>query len=126
MSWKVGDVARRTGISVRTLHDYEETGLLAPAERTRAGHRHYDEAAIERLYRIRGLVALGLSLDEIREQLARPESSPLELVERQLGRVEERIELELRLRDRLRALAAALRAGSTTSEAFLTAHRGDD
>jgi DNA-binding transcriptional MerR regulator len=119
--WKVGEVARRTGISVRTLHYYEEIGLLRPARRTRSGHRLYDDAAIERLYRIRALASLGLSLDDIRRQLARTDApAPLELVERQLELVDERMERDRALRDRLCALREALVAGgAATSEQFL-------
>ncbi|HEY8429175.1 MAG TPA: MerR family transcriptional regulator [Sandaracinaceae bacterium] len=120
-AWKVGEVARRTGISVRTLHYYEEIGLLVPSRRTRSGHRLYGPKDVERLYRIRALAALGLSLDEVRAPLARPEeSSPLALVERQLARVEARIALEQRLRERLLALRSALHAGAApSSEEFL-------
>src|SRR5690606_9249861 len=95
---------------------YEEIGLLVPSRRTRSGHRLYEAKDVERLYRIRALAALGLSLDEVRAQLARPEeSSPLALVERQLERVEARIALELQLRGRLVALRSALHAGAAQS-----------
>jgi DNA-binding transcriptional MerR regulator len=37
--WRVGELAKRTGVSVRTLHWYEEIGLMAPSQRSEAGHR---------------------------------------------------------------------------------------
>ena len=40
--WKVGQLAKRTGISVRTLHHYDQIGLLTPSHRTESGHRLYD------------------------------------------------------------------------------------
>ena len=49
--WKIGELARRTGLTVRTLHHYDEIGLLS-AQRSEGGHRVYDEAAVQRLYRI--------------------------------------------------------------------------
>lgn len=39
--WSVGELADAAGVTVRTLHHYEQVGLLAPASRTRAGHRRY-------------------------------------------------------------------------------------
>jgi DNA-binding transcriptional MerR regulator len=42
-TWKVGDLAAETGVSVRALHYYEEIGLLVPSGRTAAGHRVYSE-----------------------------------------------------------------------------------
>ncbi len=63
--WKVGDLAGRTGLSVRTLHHYDEIGLLSPSGRTGLGHRLYSAGDVLRLERIRSLRALGLSLEEI-------------------------------------------------------------
>ena len=40
--WKVGELAEQTGVSVRTLHYYDEIGLLSPSERTGSGHRLHD------------------------------------------------------------------------------------
>ena len=67
--WKVGELAKRTGITVRTLHHYDELGLLKPQERTYAGHRRYGPADLERLYRIVALRRLGLSLDQVEAAL---------------------------------------------------------
>ncbi|GAA1014576.1 hypothetical protein Aple_047450 [Acrocarpospora pleiomorpha] len=68
--WSVGELARATGLTVRTLHHYDQIGLLTPHERTASGHRRYTEHDLRRLYRIRALSALGLSLDEIASVLA--------------------------------------------------------
>lgn len=65
MSHSVGEVARLSGVSVRTLHHYDEIGLLHPGERTPAGYRSYDDADVERLHRILGYRELGFGLDEI-------------------------------------------------------------
>jgi DNA-binding transcriptional MerR regulator len=63
--WRVGELARATGVTVRALHHYEEIGLLEPTARTEAGHRLYGETAVRRLYAILALRSLGLPLAEI-------------------------------------------------------------
>ncbi|MBT8207661.1 MAG: MerR family transcriptional regulator, partial [Acidimicrobiia bacterium] len=70
---KVGALAEATGLTVRTLHYYEEIGLLVPSQRSDAGHRLYGREDVERLYRVRVLRRLGLSLDEIRNALDNPQ-----------------------------------------------------
>jgi len=62
---RVGEVARRAGLSVRTLHHYEQLGLITPAQRTSSGHRLYGEDAVVRLRKIVALKQLGMSLEEI-------------------------------------------------------------
>lgn len=69
MDLKVSDLAERTGISPDTVRYYGRLGLLSEAGRTAAGHRVYDEAAVERLRFIKGAQWLDLSLGEIRELL---------------------------------------------------------
>jgi DNA-binding transcriptional MerR regulator len=66
LALRVGELAERAGVSVRTLHHYEAIGLLVPSARTDAGHRRYARSDIARLARIRALTALGFSLDEVR------------------------------------------------------------
>ena len=66
---KVGALARRAGLTVRTLHHYEEIGLLVPARRTGSGHRLYGMPEVRRLHQITSLKQMGLSLDEIRASL---------------------------------------------------------
>ena len=57
---KVGEVAKRTGLSVRTLHHYDEIGLLSPSRRTASGHRLYGAGELARLQQIKSLRQLGL------------------------------------------------------------------
>jgi DNA-binding transcriptional MerR regulator len=66
MSHTVGSVARMAGITVRTLHHYDEVGLLSPGDRSDAGYRRYDDADLERLQRILFYRELGFGLDEIK------------------------------------------------------------
>jgi len=63
----VGAVARLAGVTVRTLHHYDDIGLLSPSGRSDAGYRHYDEADLEKLQRILFYRELGFGLDEIRD-----------------------------------------------------------
>ena len=51
-TWKIGDLARLTGPTVRTLHHYDQIGLLHASERTESLHRMYSEADLERLQRL--------------------------------------------------------------------------
>lgn len=69
--WRVGDLAALTGLTVRTLHHYDDVGLLRP-DRTAAGHRVYRRVHVERLYRISVLRRFGVSLDDIAAALDDP------------------------------------------------------
>ncbi len=71
-TFQVSEVARITDVSVRTLHYYEEIGLLVPASRTDAGYRVYDHGSLLRLQQILIQRELGLSLEEIRLSLDDP------------------------------------------------------
>jgi DNA-binding transcriptional MerR regulator len=68
----VGEVARLAHISVRTLHHYDEIGLLTPSGRTAAGYRLYDGTDLQRLQQILFYRELGFRLDAIAEMLADP------------------------------------------------------
>jgi len=66
---QIGDVALRTGLSLRTVRYYEEAGLVVPCTRTSGGFRLYGTAECDRLELIKRLKPLGFSLDEMREIL---------------------------------------------------------
>jgi len=68
--YRIGELARLTGVSPRTVDFYTHQGLLAPAERSEGGHRFYDEEALRRIRAIRALRAGGSSLEEARQRLA--------------------------------------------------------
>jgi len=67
MSIKIGELAKMTNVSQRTIHYYEELGLISSLERKGQSHRQYDEITAERIEKIKVLKNLGLSLDEIAE-----------------------------------------------------------
>ncbi|HEX8360425.1 MAG TPA: MerR family transcriptional regulator [Longimicrobium sp.] len=106
--WKVGELARRTGLTVRTLHHYDQVGLLRPSRRTPAGHRLYGGADVARLHQIQSLRRLGFGLEEVRDALDRPEFSPLRVVQLHLERIRGEIRLRQRLCERLETIAARL------------------
>lgn len=117
---KVGELAKRTGVSVRTLHYYDEIGLLAPSHHSDTGHRLYAAGAIVRLQQIKSLRQLGFSLEEIRACLDRPDFSPHRVIELHIARLREQIALQQGLCARLEALAEGLRsAGEVSVEALL-------
>ena len=118
--WKVGELARETGLSVRTLHYYDEIGLLAPSQHTASGHRLYGGADLARLQQIKSLRQLGFSLEQIRDCLSGPDFSPLRLVESHLASLREQVARQQWLCGKLEALAAHFRAAEEVSaEEFL-------
>src|SRR5689334_328532 len=68
-TYLVGEFATLAGVTVRTLHHYDETGLLKPSQHTRAKHRLYREEDLLRLQQILTFKQLGFSLEEIHDLL---------------------------------------------------------
>jgi DNA-binding transcriptional MerR regulator len=92
-----GDVAKKLGVGVQTLHYYEREGLIPPPERTESGYRLYTPELVDRVAFIRKAQALGLSLAEIGEILSLAElgASPCGRVQRALA--EKLVEVDRRL-----------------------------
>ncbi|HIK16624.1 MAG TPA: MerR family transcriptional regulator [Leptolyngbyaceae cyanobacterium M33_DOE_097] len=105
---KVGDLAKQTGVSVRTLHYYDEIGLLSPSHRTEAGYRLYGREDIIRLQQIVSLRQIGFSLEEIRECLEQRNFSFDRVIQLHTARLREQIELSQKLLNRLEAIAQAV------------------
>ena len=99
--WKIGDLAKLTGLTVRTLRFYDQIGLFSPSGQTESGHRLYDEADLSRLHQIAALKELGLSLEEIKSALTGGSISPLEIVNLQKERVKEQVKRQQRLLEQL-------------------------
>lgn len=68
---RIGDLARRTGLTVKTIRYYSDRGIVTPAERSPAGYRLYDRDAVNRLNLVRTLRELGLDLTTIRQVVDR-------------------------------------------------------
>jgi DNA-binding transcriptional MerR regulator len=107
--WRIGELAAATGLTVRTLHHYEHIGLLGPAARTEGRQRLYDERDVLRLYRIRALRDLGLSLADIGRMLEDNGAALGDVLRAHRARVD----AELQRLERLRMLLdrACARAG---------------
>lgn len=69
----ISQVAKLTGISIRTLQYYDEIGLLKPSDLTQSGYRLYDDEALQRLQQILFFRELGFKLKDIREILESPD-----------------------------------------------------
>lgn len=72
MKYQVKQVAEISGVSIRTLHHYDNIGLLNPSALTDAGYRLYSDADLERLQQILFFKEIGFRLDEIKEMLDHP------------------------------------------------------
>ena len=83
MSYTVGQLARAAGVTVRTLHHYDESGLLRPSGRTSSGYRQYGDDDVTRLQQILYYRELGFPLDEIATLLDDPHADPVEHLRRQ-------------------------------------------
>lgn len=112
---KVGELARRTGLSVRALHYYDEIGLLSPSQHNASGHRLYTAAEIERLQQIKSLRQLGLSLAEIKCCLDGADFSLERAMELNIARLEEQIETQRRLSVRMQRMRDKLRRSEEVS-----------
>ncbi|MEA2142916.1 MAG: hypothetical protein QOI64_1346, partial [Solirubrobacteraceae bacterium] len=106
----IGALARLTGLSVRTLRFYSDSGLLAPAGRSEAGYRLYDAGAAPRAELVRTLRELGVDLPTIRRVLDR-ELSVAGVARAHAAAVDAQIRV-LRLQ---RAVLAAAAARETTT-----------
>ena len=104
----VAQVSKRTGVSVRTLHHYDQIGLLKPTEVTDAGYRLYDDGALYKLYMILVYRELGLSLNEISNILDAPDYDRDRVLEHQIKLMQERIE---KLQNRIRFARGMLMLG---------------
>src|SRR5690349_15160487 len=117
---KLGELVSRTGLTVRTLHHYDEIGLLKPSLHTEAGYRLYTAADVARLQQVLSLRQLGFALEEVRDCLDRPGFAPLEVIRLHVTRLREQIELQRKLCERLEALAEHFRtAEEVSADAFL-------
>lgn len=122
--WKIGELAATTGLTVRTLHHYDELGLLTPSYRTSGDHRLYTAEDVARLQQIVSLKSLGFSLEQIGDALTRPEFSAEKVLDLQLTRIREQLKAQEDLAARLEGMQRFLRSrGTLTAEEFLTAIR---
>ncbi|QBE64780.1 MerR family transcriptional regulator [Pseudoduganella lutea] len=108
---KIGQLAKHAGLTVRTLHHYDDIDLLRPSVRTDAGYRLYDRDDAARLQQIQALRQLGMPLADIGHFLAHSGTSALAIVERQLAALQSRIDEATRMHAHLLGLHARLARG---------------
>ena len=111
MLLKIGELARLTGLSVRTLHHYDNIGLLSPSARTQAGYRLYQRGDMDRLHRIMALRRFGLSLAEIATSLASSDLPLSAIVAKQIAMLDQQLAQATSLRARLLDLQTQLEQG---------------
>ncbi len=122
--WKVGELAARTGLTVRTLHHYDAIGLLSPSGRTESmhgsGHRLYTAADVSRLHQIVCLKQLGFALEQIKDYMTRADYDPRQVVRLHLEDVRNKAAEIAELGTRLQGLAEILdRAEVVSADTFL-------
>ncbi|MEV6233809.1 MerR family transcriptional regulator [Saccharopolyspora shandongensis] len=113
--YTIGELARRTGLSVKTIRFYSDSGVVPPTDRTAAGYRRYDVTAVSRLELVRTLRELGAGLDEVQRVLAR-ETTLSHLARTHLELLEEQMRL---LQTRRAVLRAVVKLDRSTEEVRL-------
>lgn len=111
----IGELARRTGLPVKTIRFYSDEGLLPPTDRTDAGYRLYDAKAMARLELVRTLRELGLGLPDVSAALSRS-LTVRDLATRHVEALDEQIR---RLRLRRAVLRAVAKRDSELEEVKL-------
>lgn len=111
MTLKIGELAKRTGVTVRTLHHYDSIGLLSPSARSDAGYRLYHRADIARLHQIQALRRFGMALADIGTFLANPDARLSAIVDQQIDALTRQIAQADTLRAQLMSLKQQLDQG---------------
>lgn len=117
MKLKIGEMARRSGLSIRTLHHYDAIGLLCPTARTSGGARLYGHPDFRRLHRIQVLKSIGYSLIDIRSALDDATVDPLAIIDQQARLLEAQAKRANALSATLRHLSSRLAAGAKVEAA---------
>lgn len=112
MRLTVGELAKRSGLTVRTLHHYHAIGLLTPSARAENGYRLYGRDEIARLHQIQALRRFGLALAEIGAYLDQPGAPLADVIARQIAMLDRQMQQAARLRERLAQLHEQLADGT--------------
>lgn len=116
MGRTVGDVAKLAGVSVRTLHHYDEIGLLSPSERSEGGYRLYDATDLGDLQQVLFFRELGFALDEIRRIMRDPSFDRREALEFQRASLAEKAAQLTKMVGAVDAALDAMERGVTMDE----------
>nr|WP_315253831.1 MerR family transcriptional regulator [uncultured Duganella sp.] len=98
---KIGELAARSGLTVRALHHYDDIGLLTPSARADSGYRLYHRDDVARLHKIQALRKFGMSLADIATFLASPDAPFADVVSQQIAALDQQIKQASTLREQL-------------------------
>jgi DNA-binding transcriptional MerR regulator len=98
---KIGELAARSGLTVRALHHYDSIGLLTPSARADSGYRLYNRDDVARLHKIQALRKFGMSLADIGTFLGSPDAPFADVVSQQIAALEQQIRQASALREQL-------------------------
>lgn len=111
MFLKVGELAKRTGLTVRTLHHYDSIGLLHPTGRSDGGYRLYSRDDVARLHGIQTLRRMGLSLADVAQWLDGGAITLRAILARQIDALDQEIAQSQALRERLAVMQSIFAGG---------------
>ncbi|WIY83107.1 MerR family DNA-binding transcriptional regulator [Propionimicrobium sp. PCR01-08-3] len=98
---QIGEVSRRSGVSVRMLRHYDRINLVRPSERTASGYREYSSEDLRRLFQAEALRTLGLTLAQVAEALDAPDFAVHQTLAQLVDRTRDQIAAEQQLLGRL-------------------------
>ncbi len=116
MQLKIGELAKKAGLSVRALHHYDTIGLLSPSQRSEGGARLYGRDELIRLHRIEALKRFGYSLPDIKASLDEQlDGAPLATLKHQIAELESQALKAQRLSRHLQHLVDMIAVGGETT-----------
>lgn len=119
--YSIGDVARLTGVTVKTIRSWSERGLLSPADRTDRGHRRYDDAAVARVELVKTLRDLGIGLATVRRVVDR------QVVLADVAKVHaDGLAIQINTLQRRHAILTEMAGRATSTEEMTLMHRADE
>jgi DNA-binding transcriptional MerR regulator len=122
--WKVGELAKLAGITIRTLRFYDQIGLFSPSGYSPSGYRLYTEKDISRLQQILSLKELGLSLEQIKAVMAGDQLSLSDIVTIQIDSLKENIRMQQKLLHELENVSSRMQRNEPfTVEHFMNIMR---
>lgn len=123
-TWKIGELAQKTGLTVRALHHYEAIGLLVPSLRADNNYRLYTREDLVRLQQIVALKELGFTLEKIADTLQGRAYTPVEMLDLQMEGLRRQMASQKKLMERLDGFARLLKSReSPAAEDLLQAIR---
>ncbi|WP_248737816.1 MerR family transcriptional regulator [Neobacillus rhizosphaerae] len=105
---KVGELAKLTGLTIRTLRYYDQIGLFSPSDYSKGGYRLFNESDLLRLQQILALKELGLSLEEVKSVLDKDDYNPAEVISLQISRLKENISKQQKLLKELQNISSLM------------------